>query len=268
MAPLPAQQPLEAEHRDRPQHEPGRPVPPLVPALRRCGRELPRRLDGRAGLATTRSRSCTRGSSTCRCRASATSRPPPTRLAAFAPIAEAMAGSTSRRRSRPAAAGGGRRARDISTALFPVIARSPRCATATPPPRPVRDVAMYDAMVAMTDMVPFRGVVGAPASMAGRARRRSSGLRRARRPLRRGRVPRADVREALPPLGHPEWLGTRASRTARLGAPHRRRDPARLEPGRRTYQLEAAGRCRGGIVLGPATCRRLGAIRMSQRATC
>jgi formyl-CoA transferase len=95
---------------------------------------------------------------------------PYARWPAFAPIAEAMGGlyEPSKKPGQPPPVVVAGALGDISTALFGVIGTlaALRHRDASGRGQYV-DVAMYDAMIAMTDMVPFLWSMGAPASMAG-----------------------------------------------------------------------------------------------------
>jgi formyl-CoA transferase len=135
---------------------------------------------------------------------------PYARWPAFAPIAEAMGGlyEPTRRPGEPPPVVVAGALGDISTALFAVIGtlaalrHRDRCGLGQ-----YVDVAMYDSMVAMTDMVPFLWSMGAPASMAGPGSTALVGAFRAKDGHFVVAVFREPMFEKLCRLlGHPEWL--------------------------------------------------------------
>jgi len=129
---------------------------------------------------------------------------------AFAPIAEAMGGlyEPTRKPGQPPPVVVAGALGDNATALYTVIGilAALRHRDRTGLGQQV-DVAMYDAMVAMTDMVPFLWSMGAPAHMAGPGTTALVASFKARDGYFVLAVLREHMFERLcHKLGHPEWL--------------------------------------------------------------
>jgi formyl-CoA transferase len=184
---------------------------------------------------------------------------PYARWPAFAPIAEAMGGlyEPTKKPGEPPPVVVAGALGDISTALFGVIgtlaALRQRDVTGL---GQYVDVAMYDAMIAMTDMVPFLWSMGAPASMAGPGSTALVGAFAAQDGHFVVAVFREPMFEKLCQLlGHPEW--TADPRFAdRTGWARHTEDVIRpaLEAwaADKTKLEAAAALCAAGIVAGPS----------------
>ena len=238
---LSAQQPLEAERGAR-LEAPGRPRAALAPdpALRRAGGELPARCARTGGARLRLARGArTRASSTSRSRASDTwrRRRTPTRPA-YAPVAEAMAGlyEPLRKPGEPPPVVVAGALGDNASALYAVIGTLAALRQRERTGRGQHvDVAMFDAMIAMTDMVPFMWSVGEPPSAATSRRTGIVDAFAARDGHFVVAVLRDHQFERLAALvGHPEWVRRSALRDARgLGRAARRAWCApRSRPGR------------------------------------
>jgi len=184
---------------------------------------------------------------------------PYARWPAFAPIAEAMGGlyEPTKKPGQPPPVVVAGALGDISTALFAVIGTlaALRHRDATGLGQYV-DVAMYDAMIAMTDMVPFLHSMGAPASMAGPGSTALVGAFAAKDGHFVVAVFREPMFEKLCHLlGHPEWL-TDPRFADRTGWARHTDDvirPALEGWARDKTKLEAAAAlCEAGIVAGPS----------------
>jgi crotonobetainyl-CoA:carnitine CoA-transferase CaiB-like acyl-CoA transferase len=183
---------------------------------------------------------------------------PYARWPAFAPIAEAMGGlyEPSKKPGQPPPVVVAGALGDISTALFAVIGTlaALRHRDATGLGQYV-DVAMYDAMIAITDMVPFMWSMGAP-GMAGPGSTALVGAFAARDGHFVVAVFREPMFEKLCRLlGRPDWLGD--SRFAdRTGWARHTEDVIRpaLEAwaADKTKLEAAAALCAAGIVAGPS----------------
>jgi formyl-CoA transferase len=183
---------------------------------------------------------------------------PYARWPAFAPIAEAMGGlyEPSKKPGQPPPVVVAGALGDISTALFAVIGTlaALRHRDATGLGQYV-DVAMYDAMVAITDMVPFMWSMGAP-SMAGPGSTALVGAFAARDGHFVVAVFREPMFEKLCRLlGRPEWLDD--PRFADRAGWARHTDdvirPALEAWAQDKTKLEAAAAlCAAGIVAGPS----------------
>jgi formyl-CoA transferase len=184
---------------------------------------------------------------------------PYARWPAFAPIAEAMGGlyEPTKKPGQPPPVVVAGALGDISTALFAVIGTlaALRHRDATGLGQYV-DVAMYDAMIAMTDMVPFLWSMGAPASMAGPGSTALVGAFAARD----GHFVIAVFREPMFEklcrlLGRPEWI-TDPRFADRTGWARHTEDVIRpvLEAwaADKTKLEAAAALCSAGIVAGPS----------------
>ncbi len=184
---------------------------------------------------------------------------PYARWPAFAPIAEAMGGlyEPTKKPGEPPPVVVAGALGDISTALFGVIGTlaALRHRDVTGLGQYV-DVAMYDAMIAMTDMVPFLWSMGAPASMAGPGSTALVGAFAAKDGHFVVAVFREPMFEKLCQLlGHPEW--TADPRFAdRTGWARHTEDVIRpaLEAwaADKTKLEAAAALCAAGIVAGPS----------------
>jgi formyl-CoA transferase len=184
---------------------------------------------------------------------------PYARWPAFAPIAEAMGGlyEPTKKPGQPPPVVVAGALGDISTALFAVIGTlaALRHRDATGLGQYV-DVAMYDAMIAMTDMVPFLHSMGAPASMAGPGSTALVGAFAAKDGHFVVAVFREPMFEKLCHLlGRPEWL-TDSRLADRTGWARHTDDvirPALERWARDKTKLEAAtALCEAGIVAGPS----------------
>jgi crotonobetainyl-CoA:carnitine CoA-transferase CaiB-like acyl-CoA transferase len=146
---------------------------------------------------------------------------------------------------------------DISTALFAVIGTlaALRHRDATGLGQYV-DVAMYDAMIAMTDMVPFLHSMGAPPSMAGPGSTALVGAFAATDGHFVVAVFREPMFEKLCHLlGHSEWIGDPrfADRTGWARHTEDVIRPALEGWARDKTKLEASSAlCEAGIVSGPS----------------
>lgn len=184
---------------------------------------------------------------------------PYARWPAFAPIAEAMGGlyEPTKKPGQPPPVVVAGALGDISTALFAVIGTlaALRHRDATGQGQYV-DVAMYDSMIAMTDMVPFLHSMGAPASMAGPGSTALVGAFAAKDGHFVVAVFREPMFEKLCQLlGHPEWP-TDPRFADRTGWARHTEDvirPALEAWARDKTKLEAAAAlCEAGIVAGPS----------------
>jgi formyl-CoA transferase len=184
---------------------------------------------------------------------------PYARWPAFAPIAEAMGGlyEPTKKPGQPPPVVVAGALGDISTALFAVIGTlaALRHRDATGLGQYV-DVAMYDAMIAMADMVPFLHSMGAPASMAGPGSTALVGAFAAKDGHFVVAVFREPMFERLCHLlGHPEWI-TDPRFADRTGWARHTDDvirPALESWARDKTKLEAAAAlCEAGIVAGPS----------------
>jgi len=184
---------------------------------------------------------------------------PYARWPAFAPIAEAMGGlyEPTKKAGQPPPVVVAGALGDIATALFGVIGTlaALRHRDASGLGQYV-DVAMYDSMIAMADMVPFLWSMGAPASMAGPGSTALVGAFAAKDGHFVVAVFREPMFEKLCRLlGHPEWLMD--PRFAdRTGWARHTDDVIRpaLEAwaGDKTKLEAAAALCEAGIVAGPS----------------
>ncbi len=184
---------------------------------------------------------------------------PYARWPAFAPIAEAMGGlyEPTKKPGQPPPVVVAGALGDISTALFAVIGTlaALRHRDATGQGQYV-DVAMYDSMIAMTDMVPFLHSMGEPASMAGPGSTALVGAFAAKDGHFVVAVFREPMFEKLCQLlGHPEWP-TDPRFADRTGWARHTEDvirPALEAWARDKTKLEAAAAlCEAGIVAGPS----------------
>jgi formyl-CoA transferase len=184
---------------------------------------------------------------------------PYARWPAFAPIAEAMGGlyEPTKKPGQPPPVVVAGALGDISTALFAVIGTlaALRHRDATGLGQYV-DVAMYDSMIAMTDMVPFLHSMGAPPSMAGPGSTALVGAFAAKDGHFVVAVFREPMFEKLCHLlGHPEWR-TDPRFADRTGWARHTDDvirPALEAWAREKTKLEAAAAlCEAGIVAGPS----------------
>ena len=184
---------------------------------------------------------------------------PYARWPAFAPIAEAMGGlyEPTKKPGQPPPVVVAGALGDISTALFGVIGTlaALRHRDATGLGQYV-DVAMYDSMLAMTDMVPFLWSMGAPAAMAGPGSTALVGAFAASD----GHFVVAVFREPMFAklchlLGHAEWLSDPrfADRTGWARHTEDVIRPALEAWATGKSKLEAAAAlCAAGIVAGPS----------------
>ena len=178
---------------------------------------------------------------------------------AYAPVAEAMGGlyEPSKRPGEPPPVVVAGALGDNASALFAVIGilAALRHRERTGLGQHV-DVAMYDAMVAMTDMVPFLWSMGAPASMAAAG---STALVAAFA-ARDGHFVVSVFREhhfrrLAEIVGHPEWCTDPRLATRRGWAEHTEAlvRPAVEAWARDKTKLEAArALCEAGVVAGPS----------------
>jgi len=184
---------------------------------------------------------------------------PYARWPAFAPIAEAMGGlyEPTKKPDQPPPVVVAGALGDISTALFAVIGvlAALRHRDATGEGQYV-DVAMYDSMIAMADMVPFLHSMGAPPSMAGPGSTALVGAFAAKDGHFVVAVFREPMFEKLCHLlGHPEWLSDPrlADRTGWARHTDDLIRPALEGWARDKTKLEAAAAlCEAGIVAGPS----------------
>jgi formyl-CoA transferase len=184
---------------------------------------------------------------------------PYARWPAFAPIAEAMGGlyEPTKKPGQPPPVVVAGALGDISTALFGVIGTlaALRHRDATGLGQYV-DVAMYDSMIAMADMVPFLWSMGAPASMAGPGSTALVGAFAAKDGHFVVAVFREPMFEKLCHLlGHPEWLADPrfADRTGWARHTDDVIRPALEAWASDKTKLEAAAAlCEAGIVAGPS----------------
>jgi len=184
---------------------------------------------------------------------------PYARWPAFAPIAEAMGGlyEPTKKPGQPPPVVVAGALGDISTALFAVVGTlaALRHRDATGLGQYV-DVAMYDSMVAMTDMVPFLWSMGAPASMAGPGSTALVGAFAARDGHFVVAVFREPMFEKLCRLlGRPDWLADPrfADRTGWARHTEDVIRPALEAWAADKTKLEAAAAlCAAGIVAGPS----------------
>jgi formyl-CoA transferase len=184
---------------------------------------------------------------------------PYARWPAFAPIAEAMGGlyEPTKKPGQPPPVVVAGALGDISTALFAVIGTlaALRHRDATGLGQYV-DVAMYDAMIAMTDMVPFLHSMGAPPSMAGPGSTALVGAFAATDGHFVVAVFREPMFEKLCHLlGHSEWIGDPrfADRTGWARHTEDVIRPALEGWARDKTKLEASSAlCEAGIVSGPS----------------
>jgi formyl-CoA transferase len=118
------------------------------------------------------------------------------------------------------------------------------------------DVAMYDSMIAMTDMVPFLWSMGAPASMAGPGTTALVGAFAARDGHFVVAVFREHMFEKLcHTLGHPEWLEDPRFADRTGWARHTEdviRPALEVWAADKTKLEAAAALCAAGIVAGPS----------------
>jgi len=178
---------------------------------------------------------------------------------AYAPIVEAMAGLYEPNRPAdgppPVVVAGA--LGDNASALFAVIGTLAALRQRDRTGRGQHvDVSMYDAMVALTDMVPFMWSIGAPPSAAGAG---STGIVGAFR-ARDGYFVVAIFREHMferfaDAIGHPEWCGDERFATREGWAAHTDSvvRPALERWARARTKLEAArALCAQGIAAGPS----------------
>jgi formyl-CoA transferase len=178
---------------------------------------------------------------------------------AFAPIAEAMGGlyEPTRREGQPPPVVVAGALGDNATALFAVIGTlaALRHRDRTGLGQQV-DVAMYDSMIAMTDMVPFLWSMGAPASMAGPGTTALVGAFAARDGHFVVAVFREHMFEKLcHTLGHPEWLEDPRFADRTGWARHTEdviRPALEVWAADKTKLEAAAALCAAGIVAGPS----------------
>ena len=277
---LPAQQPLEAEHRDRSQAGRG------ARALRAPGAALRRgRREPAAGRAAARSASAIAAVAKLSPRTiylsisgfGSDGASPYASWPAYAPVAEAMGGlyEPSRKPDQPPPVVVAGALGDIGSALFAVIGvlAALRERERSGLGQQV-DVAMYDAMIAISDMPPLLWSMGAPERWAAAG---SLGVCAAFR-ARDGHFVVAVFREhqferLATPSAIRSGVRIRASRRARAGPQHTdSRDPAGARAlGARQVQARGVARAlrRRGSWPARATRRRTCApIRTSRRATC
>jgi formyl-CoA transferase len=186
-------------------------------------------------------------------------RSPYARWPAYAPIAEAMGGlyEPSRRGDeRPPVVVAGALG-DIGTALFAVIGllSALRQRDRTGRGQQV-DVAMFDAMVAMTDMVPFMWSMGMPPSWAGAGTTAICSSFRAKDGFFVVAVFREHHFERLAAaVGHPEWVGDERFATREDWARHVDdlvRPALEAWAADKTKLEAAAALCELGIAAGPS----------------
>ncbi len=178
---------------------------------------------------------------------------------AYAPVAEAMGGlyEPNKKPGQPPPVVVAGALGDNASALFAVIGTlaALRQRDATGRGQQV-DVAMYDSMIAMTDMVPFLWSMGAPAHMAASGTTALVGAFQARDGHFVVAVFREHHFERLVHLiGHPEWLEDERFATREGWA---RETEGVIRPALEAWaadktKLEAAGLlCAEGIVAGPS----------------
>jgi formyl-CoA transferase len=178
---------------------------------------------------------------------------------AYAPIAEAMGGlyEPTRKPGQPPPVVVAGALGDNATALFAVIGTlaALRHRERTGLGQQV-DVAMYDAMIAMTDMVPFLWSMGAPASMAGPGSTALVGAFAARDGYFVVAVFREHMfRRFCETIGKPEWTSDPrlASRTDWAARTEDLIRPALEAWAADKTKLEAASAlCDAGVVAGPS----------------
>jgi formyl-CoA transferase len=178
---------------------------------------------------------------------------------AYAPVAEAMGGlyEPNKKPGQPPPVVVAGALGDNASALFAVIGTlaALRHRDRTGRGQHV-DVAMYDSMIAMTDMVPFLWSMGAPAHMAAAGTTALVGAFAARD----GHFVLAVFREhhferLARVVGHPEWLGDPRLATREGWARHTEdliRPALEAWAADRTKLEAAAALCAEGIVAGPS----------------
>jgi formyl-CoA transferase len=178
---------------------------------------------------------------------------------AYAPVAEAMGGlyEPNRRPGEPPPVVVAGALGDNASALFAVIGTLAALRQRDRTGRGQHvDVAMYDAMVAMTDMVPFLWSMGAPASMAAAGSTALVGAFAARDGHFVVAVFREHHFERLArTVGHPEWLGDPRLATREGWAAHTEdviRPALEAWAAGRTRREAAQALCEQGIAAGPS----------------